>query len=67
MELSKFHIEYRPRMTIKAQTLAGFVAEFTYDAPEPESLPEMEAEQNPGQNLDEDLTKWKLFIDGSSN
>ena len=55
-------------MAIKALTLANFVAEFTYDASEPkESLPEIETGQNPRQNFDEDLAKWTLFIDGSSN
>ena len=40
------------------------MAEFTYDAPEPEeSLPKMETRYNP----DDDLAKWKLFVDGSSN
>ena len=29
IELSQFDIEYRPRMTIKAQALADFIAEFT--------------------------------------
>ena len=31
IELSKFHIDYRPRMAIKAQALAYFRAEFTHD------------------------------------
>ena len=51
-------------MAIKAQALANFIAEFTYDAPKPEgSLPKMETVQNPN----DDLAKWKLFIDRSSN
>ena len=29
IELSQFDIEYRPRMVIKAQALADFIAEFT--------------------------------------
>ena len=37
IELSEFHISYRPRMAIKAQALADFIAEFTHDAtPDPE-------------------------------
>ena len=42
-------------MVIKAQTLADFIAEFTYDVvPEPEViLPEEETPKE--QNLDEDL------------
>ena len=31
IELSKFYIDYRPRMAIKGHALADFVAEFTYD------------------------------------
>ena len=64
--MSEFHINYRPRMAIKAQALADIVAEFTYDVTleYEENLPKVETE---GQNLDEDLAKWKLFVDGSSN
>ena len=29
VELSQFNVDYRPRMAIKAQALADFVAEFT--------------------------------------
>ena len=29
IELSQFDLEYRPRMAIKAQALADFIAEFT--------------------------------------
>ena len=35
IELSEFDIEYRPRMAIKAQALADFVAEFTSMEGEP--------------------------------
>ncbi|GFY97519.1 hypothetical protein Acr_12g0000600 [Actinidia rufa] len=43
IELSEFHIDYRPRMAIKDQALAYFMDEFTYDvALEPEgNLPEV--------------------------
>ena len=30
IELSQFNIEYRPRLTIKAQVLAEFIVEFTF-------------------------------------
>ena len=30
IELSQFNIEYHPRTAIKAQALAGFIAEFTF-------------------------------------
>ena len=44
IELSEFHIDYRPRMAIKGQALANFVVEFTYDiAPKPKKgLPDVE-------------------------
>ena len=29
IELSEFDIQYRPRMTIKGQAVADFIAEFT--------------------------------------
>ena len=52
---------------MKGQALADFVAEFTYDiALEFEKdLPEIETSEHPNSN--EDLAKWKLFVDGSSN
>ena len=37
IELSQFDIEYRPRTTIKAQTLADFIAEFTLPNPDLEA------------------------------
>ena len=54
-------------MAIKGQALADFVVEFTYDiTPEPEeTLPDVETPE--GQNSDEDLTRWQLFVDRSSN
>ncbi|GFS43609.1 hypothetical protein Acr_00g0086070 [Actinidia rufa] len=55
------------RMAIKGQALADFVVELTYDiALEPEeNLHEVEILE--GHNLDEDLARWKLFEDRSSN
>ena len=49
-------------MAIKAKALTNFIAEFMYDvALDPET--EAPEEQNQG----DDLARWKLFIDGSSN
>ena len=54
-------------MRIKAQALADFIIEFTHDVdPELEVvLPEVKTLEE--QNSNEDLAKWKLFIDGLSN
>ena len=54
-------------MAIKGQALANFVAEFTYDiVPESEKgLLETKTPERP--DSDEDLARWKLFVDGSSN
>ena len=51
IELSQFDIEYHPRMAIKAQALADFIAEFTLTD---EKNPNHEAEQ------------WTIHTDGSS-
>ena len=32
IELSEFHIDYKPRMALEAQALADFVAESTHEA-----------------------------------
>jgi hypothetical protein len=52
IEMSEFDIDYRPRTTIKAQTLADFIAEFTHPWKEEDELEEDEA--------------WTISIDGSS-
>ncbi|GFS40548.1 hypothetical protein Acr_00g0069240 [Actinidia rufa] len=40
IELSEFHIEYKPRTAIKAQALADFIVESTHeDTPQPETTP----------------------------
>ncbi|GFZ05230.1 hypothetical protein Acr_17g0008020 [Actinidia rufa] len=64
IEPNEFHISYRPRMAIKAQTLVDFIAEFTYNAtPELKiTLPEVKTPKE--QNLDEALTIWKLRANG---
>ena len=62
IELSELHISYQPRITIKAQALVDFIAKFTYGVP---LEPKVEA---PGeQDQVDDLAKWKLYVDGSSN
>ena len=67
IELSESHISYQPRMVIKTQALADLIAEFTHDfALEPE-MTLLEVETNEEQTHDEDLAKWKLFMDGLSN
>ena len=54
-------------MAIKAQALANFVVEFMHDiAPEPEiTSPEVETTRKSEQ--EDNLTRWKLFVDVSSN
>ena len=48
-------------MAIKAQALTDFIVEFTCDVvPNPEEAPKE-------QNLDNDIARWKLFVDGLSN
>ena len=63
IELGEFHIDYRPRMTIKVQALADFIAEFTYGVAldlETEIDEEQEVENN-------DITWWNLFLYELSN
>ena len=50
IELGQFDIEYRPRVAIKAQVLADFIAEFTYPY-EKEELP---------------METWTIQMDGSA-
>ncbi|GFZ05550.1 hypothetical protein Acr_17g0011220 [Actinidia rufa] len=50
-----------PRMAIKAQALADFIVESTHET----TPPEVETPKEQGSN--EDLARWILFVDGSSN
>ncbi|XP_024027145.1 uncharacterized protein LOC112093264 [Morus notabilis] len=54
VELSQFDIKYVPRVAIKGQALADFLAEFSH-RPTPATREEVE------------MTKWKLYVDGASN
>ena len=51
VELDEFDIQYRPRITIKGQVVADFIAKFTL----------ME-----GQGVEE-IPQWSIHTDGSSN
>ncbi|GFY91594.1 hypothetical protein Acr_07g0017900 [Actinidia rufa] len=64
IELSEFHIEYKPRIAIKAQALADFIVEFTYET-QPETAPEAEIPKEP--TPEKDPARWTLYVDGSSN
>ncbi|GFS41152.1 hypothetical protein Acr_00g0072680 [Actinidia rufa] len=66
IELSEFNIDYKLKMAIKAKALANFVAKLTHDVPEPRVIPP-KVVASKEQDPDEDLTKWKLFLDGSFN
>ncbi|GFZ20003.1 hypothetical protein Acr_28g0007080 [Actinidia rufa] len=67
IELSKFHIEYKPRMAIKVQALADFIIESTHEGtPELEITPS-KIETLKEQSLEKDLACWILFVDSSSN
>ena len=52
VELSEFDFRYQPRLAIKAQALADFIAEFTLNY---DDLDEMENSK-----------KWVVQVDGSS-
>ena len=54
-------------MAIKGQALADFVAEFTYDIVSEleKDIPDVETQEQ--HYSDDDLARWKLFMDGSSN
>ena len=60
--MSKFYISYRPKIAIKVQALANFIAKFTHD-----DAPDLEVKTHEKENKVDDLARWKLFVDGSSN
>ena len=55
IELSEFNIRYKPKTTIKGHVLADFVMEFT------------SAEPTENAQTMNDLSIWKLSINGASN
>ena len=55
IELSEFDIRYKPKTAIKGQVLADFVIEFT------------SAEPAENAQIMNDLSIWKLSVDGASN
>ncbi|GFZ19982.1 hypothetical protein Acr_28g0006870 [Actinidia rufa] len=65
IELSKFYIEYKPRIAIKAQALADFIVESTHEDTQPETTLEMGIPKE--STSEKDLARWILFVDGSSN
>ena len=55
IELIEFNIRYKPKTAIKGQVLADFVMEFT------------SAEPSKNAQIVNDLSIWKLSVDGASN
>ncbi|GFS34966.1 hypothetical protein Acr_00g0037010 [Actinidia rufa] len=67
IELSEFHVEYKPRTTIKAQALSDLIVESTHeDTPQPETTP-LEAGIPKEPTSEQNLAHWILYVDGSSN
>ncbi|XP_043807330.1 uncharacterized protein LOC122721973 [Manihot esculenta] len=66
VEISPYCREYRPRTTIKAQALADFIAECSFNKEQvelnkkPSKAMEEEGERQPSQEF-----SWKLYVDGA--
>ena len=54
-------------MVIKAQVLADFIVEFTYDVALKPKKTLLKAKTPKKQVQENDLARWKLFMDGLSN
>lgn len=77
VELSQYEIDYQPRMTIKGQVLADFVADFSPSALPP-PLDEGPKEGNPKSKKgkvvakqkdpspEHDPEEWRIYVDGSA-
>uniref|UniRef100_A0A2N9H4R2 Uncharacterized protein n=1 Tax=Fagus sylvatica TaxID=28930 RepID=A0A2N9H4R2_FAGSY len=61
VQLGSLGVEYKPRISIKGQVLADFVAEFQGKDSEPEPT------SNRGLETTLVPAEWKLFVDGASN
>lgn len=56
IELGQHDIDYKPRTAIKAQALADFMVECSFNAPMEEEI---------DQAIDDTLKMWSLYVDGS--
>ena len=54
-------------MEIKSQALADFIVEFTHDVALELEVTRPEVGAPKKQDHEDDLSKWKIFVDGSSN
>ena len=54
VKLTHFNIFYQPHISVKVQSLADFIAEFTFPS-------------NEDRDRQMEPLKWKLYVDGSSN
>ena len=59
--LGSLGVEYKPRIAIKGQILAEFLAEFQYDPSNPSLFIPNDSQ------LDLGTKKWELFVNGASN
>ena len=59
--LGSLGVEYKPQTAIKGQVLAEFLAEFQCDPSNPTLFVPTKTQ------LDLDVEKWELFVDGASN
>ena len=62
IELGQFDIEYQPRVAIKAQVLANFIAEFTYLYKEEEPPMESRTIQMDGFVMRKVVEAWVVLI-----
>ena len=61
-KIGALDVKYLPRTAIKGQLQANFVAEFT-----PTSQQKDKSETTFQENLPEDSSWWKIYVDGASN
>lgn len=67
MEISLYCLIYRPRTTIKAQTIPDFIAECLFSTVEEEQNKALSVSEERGmESIPEHEFVWNLFVDGAS-
>ena len=67
IEISGYDVSFEARRAIKAQALADFIAETTFQQGDPSDAPHLGDEEAGRSRPPESEVPWALFIDGAAN
>ncbi|KAM1786961.1 hypothetical protein ACFX14_039537 [Malus domestica] len=65
--LGEFDISYQPKLAEKGQTVANFIANFTYPVDIVSTPKKVVSLPSEAQKIEPTAPAWSLYVDGSSN